>query len=354
VAENGPIEELAKIVSSKIFERFKWSISGPCDQDFGCIDEENHKPLDKKQAHTHPVDVVFSYKDPYLNKTILLNTDLKSYSKGSINPDMIEKALTSLGYTISCAQYSPEWRDKYNICVGESEVRGLLFVYNHDNDFDHDFYDFFDPPKPAGRKRKPKAVKLDNIKVSDGQQIHIIEPKSISYMLSIIADMNELIRDNQFPREEYGFYYPQLTYHKVIVTDDYLPATIESLTAPFLIIKHDAVYSYDRELQKEVEVYPAGYVVYYNRPGSTDMEFYYLFDLLTNYQILNGKNNIRIRIATKDRNDSIRSHFKRALQKYAFDWNYDDSAKEKLLSMDIYLVPTVKEFYSTESTSWDY
>ncbi|HIB9359265.1 TPA: hypothetical protein ACWYKW_003915, partial [Klebsiella pneumoniae] len=176
----------------------------------------------------------------------------------------------------------------------------------------------------------------------------------ISYMLSIIADMNELIRDNQFPREEYGFYYPQLTYHKVIVTDDYLPATIESLTAPFLIIKHDAVYSYDRDLKKEVEVYPEGYVVYYNRPGSTDMEFYYLFDLLTNYQILNGKNNIRIRIATKDRNDSIRSHFNRALQKYAFDWNYDDSAKQKLLSMDIYLVPTVKEFYSTESTSWDY
>ncbi|MDF7746164.1 hypothetical protein PUR46_28800, partial [Klebsiella pneumoniae] len=101
----------------------------------------------------------------------------------------------------------------------------------------HDFYDFFDPPKPVGKKRKPKAVKLDNIKVSEGQQIHIIEPKSISYMLSIIADMNELIRDNQFPREEYGFYYPQLTYHKVIVTDDYLPATIESLTAPFLIIK---------------------------------------------------------------------------------------------------------------------
>lgn len=34
MAENGPIEELAKIVSSKIFERFKWKISGPCDQDF--------------------------------------------------------------------------------------------------------------------------------------------------------------------------------------------------------------------------------------------------------------------------------------------------------------------------------
>lgn len=53
MAENGPIEELAKIVSSKIFERFKWSISGPCDQDFGCIDEENHKPLEKSRLiHT--------------------------------------------------------------------------------------------------------------------------------------------------------------------------------------------------------------------------------------------------------------------------------------------------------------
>ncbi len=113
MAENGPIEELAKIVSSKIFERFKWKISGPCDQDFFCIDEENHKPPEKKQAHTHPVDVVFSYKDPYLNKTILLNTDLKSYAKGSINTDMIEAALSSLSNTIACARYSQDWREKY-------------------------------------------------------------------------------------------------------------------------------------------------------------------------------------------------------------------------------------------------
>lgn len=159
----------------------------------------------KKQAHTHPVDVVFSYKDPYLNKTILLNTDLKSYAKGSINTDMIEAALSSLSNTIACARYSQDWREKYNICVGDSEVRGLLFIYNHDNDFENNFYDFFDPPKPIGGKRKPKSVKLDNINISEGQQIHIIEPKSISYMLSIISDMNELIRDNQFPREEYGF-----------------------------------------------------------------------------------------------------------------------------------------------------
>ncbi|AIR86017.1 hypothetical protein [Pantoea rwandensis] len=353
MAENGPIEELAKIVSSKIFERFKWKISGPFDQDFACIDEDNHKPIDKKQAHTHPVDVVFSYKDPYLNKTILLNTDLKSYAKGSINVDMIEGALSSLGETISCARYSSQWREKYNICAGDSEVRGLLFVYNHDNDFEHNFYNFFDPPPPKGRGKRPKSIKLDNINISEGQQLHIIEPKTISYMLSIIADMNELVRDNQFPREEYGFYYPQLVYHKVVVTDDYFPATVESLTAPFLIIKHDAVYSFNRETQKEFECYPPGYIVYYNRPGSSDMEFYYLLDLLSNYQILNGKNNIRIRIATSDRNDSIRSHFQRALEKYALDWNYDESAKQKLLAMELHLVPTVKEFYSSEAMSWE-
>ncbi|MGE8070123.1 hypothetical protein [Serratia ureilytica] len=355
MAENGPIEQIAKIVSSKIFERFKWTMSGPCDQDFLCIDEESHKPADKKKAHKHPVDVVFSYKDPYLNKTIHLNTDLKSYAKGSISPDMIETALTSLGNTISCAKHSSDWRDKYNICVGDSEVRGLLFVFNHDNDFDHNFYDFFDPPKPSGNRRKPKAVKLDNIPVSEGQQIHIVEPKTINYMMSIIADMNELITEGAFPRNnKYGFFYPQLTYHKVLVTDDYLPATVESITSPFLIIKHDAVIEWDRETERDKELYPAGYIVYYNRPGSSDMEFYYLFDMLTNYQILNGKNKIRIRIATKDRSDLIRSHFNRALEKYAFDWKYDESAKQNLLSMEFHLVPTVKEFYSSEVISWDY
>ncbi|EMS9651993.1 hypothetical protein WK433_001570, partial [Escherichia coli] len=100
MAENGPIEDLAKRISNDLMSRFKWQQHGPCDQDFSCDNETKHKPEGKKQKHTHPVDVVFSYKDPYLNKIIYLNTDLKSYKAGSINATKIESALESLAKTI--------------------------------------------------------------------------------------------------------------------------------------------------------------------------------------------------------------------------------------------------------------
>ncbi|MGM8394255.1 hypothetical protein [Enterobacter hormaechei] len=351
MAENGPREDLAKLVASKLLSRFKWQQYGPIDQDFPCINEDEHKPEDKAQAHTHPVDVVFHYKDPYLNKTIYLNTDLKSYAAGSLSPKMIENSLNSLGKTINCAKRSKEWAKKYSTQPGLSEVRGLLFVYNHDNDFKHNFNDFFYPPKPD-KGRRATAVNLENIKLTTGQQIHIIEPRTITYLMSVVGDMNELIAECKFPRNEYGFFYPQLTYHKVLNAEEYLPATIETLTSPFMILKHGAVKEYDSSKDKLVEVYPDGYVVYYNGKTNSDLEFYYLLDLLSNYQILNAKNKIRIRVASIDKDESLNSHFVRAREKYAMDWGYDEDMKKYLDSIEIFSVSIQKEFYSSEERSW--
>lgn len=352
MAENGPIEEVAKIVSKKLFERFKWNQYGPYDQDFKCRKEGAHKPEAKKQAHTHPVDVVFSYKDPYLNSTIYLNTDLKSYSKSSINVDQIEKALISLGNTIDCAQNSEEWLTKYQTTIGNYEVRGMLFVYNHDNQSKKDFYEFFYPPKPKKGNRN-KAVKLDKINIPKGKQIHIIEPNLINYMMKITSDMTELHAEESFPLDCYGFYYPELTYHKVLVSDEYLPATIELISSPFLIIKHGDVKKYNIKTSKLDIVYDEGYLVYYNRSGEKDLEFLYLLDTLSRFQILNGTNRIRIRCAYLKPSPSIKSNFQRAIEKYAHDWGYDDEYKKYLNTIEINTIPSYKEFYCTQEISWD-
>ncbi|MBX6968251.1 hypothetical protein EX217_10885 [Providencia rettgeri] len=352
MAENGPIEDLAKRVSHDIFSRFKWEQRGPCDQDFICDNEDKHKPLDKKQKHTHPVDVVFSYKDPYLNKIIYLNTDLKSYSKGSINTSQIESTLASLAKTIECAKYSAEWSEKYNFSQIDHEIRGLLFVFNHDNQLQHNFYDFFNPPKPA-KGRRSKAVNLEKVPLCEEQQIHIIDPFLINYMLTITNDMNDMIARKEFPDEEYGFVYPQLTFHKVTVTEKYLPATIEVLSAPFMIVKHGAVYKYNRDSKIEEVVYPEGYVVYYNQKGNSDNEFFYLLDLLSNYQILNGLNKIRIRLAYHEKTERILSHFHRGIEKYAHEYGLDEEAKRKLEDIDVKVLSSVKEFFSAEVISWE-
>lgn len=276
---------------------------------------------------------------------------MKSYAAGSLSPKMIENSLNSLGKTINCAKRSKEWAKKYSTQPGLSEVRGLLFVYNHDNDFKHNFYDFFYPPKPD-KGRRATAVNLENIKLTTGQQIHIIEPRTITYLMSVVGDMNELIAECKFPRNEYGFFYPQLTYHKVLNAEEYLPATIETLTSPFMILKHGAVKEYDSSKDKLVEVYPDGYVVYYNGKTNSDLEFYYLLDLLSNYQILNAKNKIRIRVASIDKDESLNSHFVRAREKYAMDWGYDEDMKKYLDSIEIFSVSIQKEFYSSEERSW--
>jgi len=352
MAENGPREKVAEIVSSKLFSKFRWLQYGPINQDFKCIHEDEHKPVGKSQAHTHPVDIVFSYKDPYLNKTIFLNTDLKSYAASSLGPSMIESALISLAKTIECASNSPEWREKYSICVGNDEVRGMLFVYNHDNNPSKSFYEYFYPPKPEGKGRRHRAVQIDKINIPKNKQIHIIEPDVIAYMMAVTSDMTEMIAERTFPAKNYGFYYPQLTLHKVITSEKYKPATIELISSPFMIIEHDAVFDYNDDGVKKM-LHEQGYVVYYNRPGEEDNEFVYLLDTLAKCQILNGKNRIRIRLAYKNKNSHVRSNFARAIEKYAHEWSYDNDMTEYLKSIELHVVPTVKEFYCTETLSWE-
>lgn len=352
MAENGPIEEVAKIVSNKLFRIFKWQQHGPFDQDFPCRKEKAHKPAGKNQRHQHPVDVVFSYKDPYSNKVVYLNTDLKSYSKNSIKASGVEAGLISLAKTIDCAQNSEAWKTKYEVYERNFEVRGLLFVYNHDNKSEKDFYEFFNPVIPSNKKRKPASIKMENIPIPKNKQIHIIEPKQINYMMAISADINEMIAEETFPKRDYGFYYPQLTFHKVLISDKHPPATIELLSSPFMIIKHDGVNVLG-DNGKAKRVHDNGYVVYYNRDGSTDLEFLYLLDTLSKYQILDGDNNIRIRVAHPERSSSIQSNFSRAIKKYAHDWGFDEESESHLNNIELFSIPMVKEFYSTEEISWE-
>ncbi|MFM0721496.1 hypothetical protein PQQ73_34920 [Paraburkholderia strydomiana] len=64
--ETAPIAEMANKVSKELFEWFRWERVPLMDQNFECVKKDKHAPK-KKQDHTHPVDVVFNYIDPYLN-----------------------------------------------------------------------------------------------------------------------------------------------------------------------------------------------------------------------------------------------------------------------------------------------
>ena len=58
------VAEIAEIISRDVFKHFRWNVAALTDTNFDCVKSQEHS---RKDDHTHPVDVVFYYDDPYLN-----------------------------------------------------------------------------------------------------------------------------------------------------------------------------------------------------------------------------------------------------------------------------------------------
>lgn len=357
VAETEPIARIATKVSKEVFKWFRWERVSLEDQNFKCRKQQKHAPT-KRQEHTHPVDVIFKYDDPYKGQTIIFNTDLKSYKKESIQPPKIRSALKSMAQTIDCARVSPDWRQKYDPSE-TADVRGLLFVYNHDAEYDGNFSRFLVPPKPSTKKSKEededdaKGLNGASLPIEAGQMIHIVEPRTIAYMTTIIADANRLHTEGTFPQANYYFYYPELKLHKTHGSKSQRPATIEMITGPFLIVEHDQVRKLDEATDTVTTTCLEGIVIFYNRAGNTHFEFLYLFDLLSSYQMLDGEKLIRIRVLHYSPHRDIRSNFHKAIEAYIHDWGFDDYKRDRLQSIEFEVVEIQKTSFSQEELGWD-
>lgn len=359
MAETVNIGELAVEVSNEVFKFFRWDIIELTDENFPCIKPQEHKkqkePKDisenKKLSHTHPVDVVFKYKNPYSGVDILINTDLKSYKKETIVTSSVRDALQSLAKTIDCASVSQIWQERYAIATDNYEIRGMLFVYNHDGEYDKDFFDIFRTKRKADGSVIANGISLSSIGIKKNQKIHIVDPALINYMTTIKADISELHMDGKFPRKEFSFYYPDLIRHKTVNDNKRSrPATIEALTAPYLIIEHD-----EFEVENDngnVIKNSSGYLIYYNKDGSNPYEFVYLFDTLSRYQILNGEHSLRIRFAHHTPDPDIISKFKKAIDIYVKNWGLDSNRKGMLERIEIKEVSILKRCFKTKELGW--
>lgn len=345
--ETKNISQMANKVSEDIFKHFRWECLNLEDENFPCVKVSKHS---SKDEYTHPVDVVFYYTDPYTNKRVFFNTDLKSYKRDSINPSSIRNALRSLAKAIDCARVSPIWRDRYSYMQDEQpEVRGMLFVYNHDGAFHKHFYSYIRPSDDDDQKR---GINLGKLPLERNQQIHTVDPKLISYLITIVNDMKVLHFDGTFPQKNYSFFYPDLRLHKTHGESSSRPATIEMLTGPFLIIKHEAAKRFDESTGEQIGEYPMGFVVYYNRPGSTHYEFMYFFDMLSNYQLLESKLKIRVRVACDECSSELLPNFNKAIDAYSQAWGFDDYKEGLLRNIEIERVETVKKVFSSVDIGW--
>lgn len=330
MAETANIATVAEKISKDIFKHFLWKTHPLRDDNFACCNSE-HRNESGNSKQTHPGDVVFFYDDPYKEATVYLHTDLKSYKESSINSNTLRKAFQSLCMTIECANESDDWRQKYSISSDQKhEVRGLLFVHNHDNGHE----DKFD--------KALENISFSNLPVASGTYIHFFGPKDIQRLYTIGNEIIRLKSEEIIPNNfNYTFFYPDLVIVRRHAEIWNQSATIESLTGPYLILKYHAF-----------ETNKPGYVIFYNRNGAKVEEFEYFIDMLSRYQLLNSENDIHIRVTSLNPDENINSNFETAKKKYSKSWGFDPVRIALLDEINLELVTCVTSTYNPGFMGW--
>ncbi len=330
MAETDNIAEIAELLSQKLFNRFLWLETGGWNQNWKCVtddhvsvkrgrpkgkatsDESEPPSASTPQAEeklvkllTHPSDVVFYYDELYRPMRTYINTDLKSYKRGSITSTAIASAIESLALALECAELSEEWREKYVHDNKPYEIVGLLFIYNHDGDYDKNFDQVL------------AKVNHERLRIPEKSRIVVFGPSQIRWLDNIRHDLSGLYSDHILPHEDtWSYFYPDLVRRKKIQNSG-RAATLEMLTSPYIVLSYPATDSK-----------PAGYIVYYRGTGSRTEEFLYLLDHLTHYQMVKPGIEIRVRMLAPEENAPAR--FERAIDEYIenFDGQESDLASQ--------------------------
>jgi hypothetical protein len=270
MAETTNIAKMAEKLSKELFAEFLWQRMEPTNVNWPCEDKERHN------AKTHPSDVVFHYEEPYSQARTYVNCDLKSYAKGSITVGAIRSAIESLARALSCAEKSDEFRARFIHDHVSPEICGLLFVYNHDGDYDNDF------------NRLLWQVKNEKLDIPTASKIVVFGPRDIFWLNNVhheIAYMRGGTGD--LPEREFcKYFYPHLVRRKNVQSDHAKAATLEMLTAPWIILSYTKPKNKNRK----------GFVIFYRKRGEMVEEFLYLIDYLMHYQVLVDDTDVFIKI----------------------------------------------------------
>lgn len=276
--ETTNIAEFARIVSDRIFSKFGWKVSGTENENFPCEKIEDHQR--KSRSKTHPCDIVFYYDDPYEEKRQYFLTDLKSYGRDSITKTNLRAALRELARSVDCANSSAEWRKKYvNQDVGDWQVHGLLFIFNHDNEFQHNFETFFLDESP------------EDIALPKNSRLFVFGPDRIHYLQNVLADISKCRGDQILPLGKYDFLYPHRIrrFSKEMHSEI---ARVELLLGPWQILPFNF---------KDADGnHKLGILIYYQGMGKDPAEFEYIFDFCFRNQLVKDGHIIEIRVLNPD------------------------------------------------------
>lgn len=268
MAETVNIAELAALMSEKIFGAFNWKLADIKDENFPCEKVKRHQT--KGAGSKHPVDCVFSYPDPFSSKTVFFLTDLKSYAGGTITTQDFAPYIRQLSKSIECAAISPAWQQRY-IATGINDwiIDGMLFVYNHDKEYDKEF------------KKHARGLAPASLQQPRRSRVHLLDPEDISHLQSVVKDIKSNCGEHGLEYSQRRFFYP----HQLINNpgDSRMPvATIEMLRGRmFIVILTEALLKQDR------------YYVYLKGDGTID-DFEYLVTYLYRHGVMELATSVRI------------------------------------------------------------
>jgi hypothetical protein len=316
MAETDNIARMAEIVSNSLFARYFWKTTGGRNQNWPCEDKL-HQP-----RKTHPSDVVFYYDEPYILRRTYVNCDLKSYKKTTITAGAVLSALGTLAESISCIELSDTWRKMYVHDGFTPAIAGLLFIYNHDGEYDKNFDHILN------------QIRDERIRIPRGTQVAILGPKQIEWLDNIRYEMVYMRGCGELPAESLcRFEYPHLVRKKKLQVQQARAATIDMLLGPWITLGYDAFG--DRK---------PGYVVFYAGHGECAEEFLYLIDYLMHYQMVRPGTDIKIRTLDPDPNSA--AYFKRAIDEYIANFKGGDEITALLQATDYRQIEKVHRTFS--------
>jgi hypothetical protein len=319
MAETTNIAKMAEKLSKELFAEFFWHKMGPTNINWPCEDEVSHK------AKTHPSDVVFCYDEPYTQARTYVNCDLKSYAKGSISLGGIRSAIESLARALSCAEKSEAFRVNFFHEHVSPEICGLLFVYNHDGEYDKDF---------SALLGQIKNEKLD---IPSKSKIVVLGPSDVYWLNNIhheIAYMRGGAAAQIPDREHCRYFYPHLVRRKNVQLEHAKAATLEMLTAPWIILSYINPKKQNRK----------GFVIFYRKRGESVDEFLYLIDYLMHYQVLVEDTDVFIK--TLDAHPSAAAHFGKAKDQYVEEYDGGTEISERLNAIEFAQINDVRTKFS--------
>lgn len=328
MAETERIARMAEKLSSELFAEFFWQKVGPMNQNWDCESTEAHG------VKTHPSDVVFFYDEPYTKARRYMQCDLKSYAKSSITKTAVTNAVSSLAKQVSCAGVSEQWQRFYSHADVTAHISGLLFVYNHDAEFDADFGTLLSDVKQA------------EIDIDKTSRLHVLGPDDINWLERVTREIRQM-RGNSDPDERLpgqdkcSFYYPDLV--RKARLQETRAATIDMLQSPWIMME----YSDENKVRQGI--------VIFQRQATTVEGLMYLMDGLRHFQLLEGRLRIEIKVPVED--SAAQMNLQKARQRYLAvigGGTAPADFEHRLGKMKVSSVPAFQTSYSTEALGMEY